>query len=278
VRPRQRGFIHRLTIAPTLFRCAPRLPAVMILLAAVAGLIPWPAARAADRVVNVAVMEATPPFSYRESDGTLTGFNVEIMRELCRAMKASCNFEEVKFQDLPAAVSSGRYDYGLANFLRTPEREQILAFSAPYWRSSSSLIGSVRELEKPLVEAVRGRTVVVIGGSRQFAYMKRLEGELKKLVVVRHLENVWEVLNAQEADFTLLPTLAALPYLMSQTGKDFTTIGLPNSEDGLGGTVHVVMPKGRDDLKAAIDEAIGAIRVDGSYQRVNRQYFPFDVF
>lgn len=246
---------------------------VAVLLAALLA----PAALADQRAAAVAVMEATPPFSYRESDGTLTGFNVEIMRELCRAMDVDCTFVEIRFQDLAEAVAAGRFDYGLGNFLRTPERERALTFSAPYWRSSSSLIGPADEGERPLAEAVRGRSVAVIRGSRQHAHM-HARTEVGELLVVRHLDEVWSALESGRAEFTLLPTLAGLPFLMTRRGRDFATVGGALVENGLGGTVHIVMPPGRADLKEAVDRAIAATRANGAYQRINRLFFPFDVY
>jgi ABC-type amino acid transport substrate-binding protein len=252
----------------------PALALVLLLVLA----LPGAPALAQTRTYKVAVMEATPPFSYRGPDGTLTGFNVEIMREACRAMKATCSFEEIPFQAITDDVSTGRYDFGLANFLRTPEREAKLTYSAPYWRSSSSFIGPVESANTPGVEAIRGAKVAAIKTSRQFTYLRRFERDVGQLVPVTDLEELWEALRTRKADYGLVPTLAAFGFLLSDDGRRFSTVGTPVAEDGLGGTVHIVMPKGRNDLKAVVDEAIGAIRVDGSYQDVNRRYFPFDVY
>ena len=249
-----------------------RLGAALLAVLLAAGGAP---AHAAGPAVRVAVMEATPPFSYRAADGTLTGFNVEIMQALCRVMAATCSFEEVAFQDVLEAVAAGRYEYGLANFLRTPEREARAVFSAPYWRSSSSFIGHVGETDRAMPQAAAGRRVAVIRGSRQNAYMVRMGGTPVEVV---HRADQWQALRDGRADFALMSTLAALGFLMSDEGKAFSTVGTPLMDDGLGGTVHIVMPPGRPELKGAVDEAIGTIRTDGSYQEINRRYFPFDVY
>ena len=235
-------------------------------------------AHAGAPIVRVAVMAASPPFSHQAPDGTLTGFNVEIMQALCRVMAATCRFEEVPFQDLLEAVASARYDYGLANFLRTPDREAKVVFSAPYWRSSSSVVGAPGEADKAVPQALAGRRVGVIRGSRQHAYVKRIAGTLAGVVEASHLSELWDALRAGRIEFVLVSTLAALGFLVSEEGKAFSTIGTPMMDGGLGGTVHIVMPPGRPELKAAVDEAIAAIRIGGAYQDVNRRYFPFDVY
>ncbi|HYH40288.1 MAG TPA: transporter substrate-binding domain-containing protein [Azospirillum sp.] len=232
----------------------------------------------AGATVRVAVMEATPPFSHRGPGGALTGFNVDIMRALCRAMAATCRFDEMPFQDVLEAVAAGRYEVGLGNFLRTPEREARVAFSAPYWRSSSSVVGPAAETDRTVPQAMAGRRLAVIRDSRQHAYAARIAATLAALVEAPHLNDVWQALHDGRADLALVPTLAAFDFLVSDEGKPFSTIGTPLVDDGLGGTVHIVLPRGRSDLKTAVDDAIAVIRADGSYQEVNRRYFPFDVY
>lgn len=228
--------------------------------------------------IRVAVMEGAPPFSHHAPDGTLTGFNVDIMRALCRAMAATCRFDALPFPDVLEAVAAGRYEVGLANFLRTPEREARVAFSAPYWRSSSSLVGPAAETDRAVPQALAGRRLAVIRDSRQHAYARRIAGTLAALVEAPHLGGVWEALRDGRAELALVSTLGALGFLVSEEGKAFSTVGTPLTDDGLGGTVHIVLARGRPDLKTAVDGAIAAIRADGSYQEVNRRYFPFDVY
>ncbi len=38
------------------------------------------------------------------------------------------------------------------------------------------------------------------------------------------------------------------------------------------------MRKEDDDLKEMFNEAIKAIREDGTYQEINAKYFPFDIY
>ena len=63
-------------MAKTIFRCWS-----VFLLLAVVGL-----AHGAERVLKVGVLHHSPPMSYVDASGGLTGFNVEIMRELCKEL------------------------------------------------------------------------------------------------------------------------------------------------------------------------------------------------
>ncbi|MGB8249361.1 MAG: transporter substrate-binding domain-containing protein, partial [Azonexus sp.] len=45
------------------------------------------AAHAADQPLKIAVLENSPPMSFRDANGRLTGFSIEIARALCEEMQ-----------------------------------------------------------------------------------------------------------------------------------------------------------------------------------------------
>ena len=46
------------------------------------------------------------------------------------------------------------------------------------------------------------------------------------------------------------------------------------SDRGLGGSVHIALPKQRDGLRHTVNQAIATIRADGTFQRIVRHYLP----
>ncbi|MBP2297294.1 substrate-binding periplasmic protein [Azospirillum rugosum] len=235
-------------------------------------------APAEPRTLRVVVSDNAPPFSRREADGTLVGFNVDFGNALCRVLQVTCSMETAPFNQLIDEVAAGHYDLGIGNVLRTPEREKRLLFSTPYWRSSSSLLGQRGFPELTLADAARGRRIAVVRGSQQYDVLARMSGPGTTLLVVPTLEDLWVALLDGRAELVLAPTLKAVHFLLSDAGQRFETIGTPMTDNGLGGPVHMVLPLSHPDLKAAVDRAIAAVRSDGTYQSINRQYFPFDIY
>ncbi|WP_247876319.1 substrate-binding periplasmic protein [Azospirillum brasilense] len=232
--------------------------------------------------LRVVVIDHSPPFSDRDAAGALVGFNIDFGRELCRSLGAVCSFDAVPFKQIIEDVAAGRFDIGFGNVLRTPDREQRLLFSVPYWRSSTSLVGRRGMPELSLDEAIRSRRIATIRGSRQHAALLRLaEADPTlhaNLVPVPTLDDLWDAMRNGQSDMAIGPTLNVVHFLLSDTGEGFETIGTPMSEDGLGGTVHIVFPPGQHALKAAVDRVLTVLRNDGTYQRINRNYFPFDIY
>jgi ABC-type amino acid transport substrate-binding protein len=54
-------------------------------------------------------------------------------------------------------------------------------------------------------------------------------------------------------------------------------VGRPVTEGTLGGTVHIALPKDDAVLRQSVNQAMAAMRADGTYHRIVRRYFPFNL-
>jgi polar amino acid transport system substrate-binding protein/arginine transport system substrate-binding protein/lysine/arginine/ornithine transport system substrate-binding protein/histidine transport system substrate-binding protein len=224
----------------------------------------------------IAVTPSSRPFSYTNEAGELGGFNVDMGRAICERLGERCRFETMNFPAIVPAVAAGKADIGIANFLRTPERERLVAFTVPYWRSTSSLIGAAGTVIRDIADAVARLRVCSIDGSLQQTYLRRLPAA-GSLVGAGSNQAVLDQLVAGRCDAALLPTMQALPFLQSPPGRGFGFLGTPLTQEGLGGSVHMVVRPDQPELRQRMDEAIQALIRDGSHERASRRYFPFSI-
>ena len=75
----------------------------------------------------------------------------------------------------------------------------------------------------------------------------------------------------------LLPTLSGYLQLAQPEGAGLEFFGPPEVAHGLGGTVHIALPKTDEALCGAVNKAIAELRADGTYHRIVRQHFPFSL-
>ena len=230
------------------------------------------------QILRVVVNDNSPPFSQRQADGTLTGFNVDFALEICKFLHAICKIETRPLKSAIDSIVTGQFDMGFSNLLWSSERERRLLLSVPYWRSSTSLIGRRGMPDLDLAEAIHNHHIAVLRGSRQFEVLSTFEGSLTSLVLVDTYEELWQCLRDNCADLGIMATLNALHFLLTEDGEAFETIGNPLTENGLGGSIHIGFPRNRSDLKNAVDIAIIHLRDDGTYQSINRRYFSFDIY
>jgi polar amino acid transport system substrate-binding protein len=120
------------------------------------------AARAAGRLV-VAHEPEFPPFEWKDDTGKAVGFDVDLARELGEALGVEVVFREVKWDVIVAELLLGRVDLIVSGMTVTPEREESVAFTEPYYRTTTVLLagtergGDVRRVEDLDAE---GRIVV----------------------------------------------------------------------------------------------------------------------
>ncbi|MEF8731076.1 MAG: transporter substrate-binding domain-containing protein [Candidatus Accumulibacter meliphilus] len=70
----------------------------------------------------------------------LADFNLALAREVCRRLRARCEYSYAPFAEIIPGIESKRFELGFGNHLRTAAREAQVAFSNPIWRSSSRLL------------------------------------------------------------------------------------------------------------------------------------------
>ncbi len=220
-----------------------------------------------------------------ERPSALQKFNVALVREICRRIDAKCVFSRVRFQEMIPGVEDGRYQLGVGNFLRTAEREERVAFSQPIWNSSSRLLArtqagasSGKAVDREMrFENLRNVRLAVLDGSQQHRYaQKRAEAQGLELLPLISTRQCLDALRRGEADFALVFVLGAFVLLDRNSSPQLDFVGPAMVSDGLGGSIHIALPKNDPALLAAVDGALAGMRRDGSFQRIWRRHFPFN--
>jgi ABC-type amino acid transport substrate-binding protein len=228
--------------------------------------------------LRVVLTPRSVPFSYLDERGELAGFNVDIVKALCAELRRNCRLETLPFPDIIPAVASGRFDLGVANFLRTPEREQQVAFSMPYWRSTSVFVGRAGTRFGEIGELLRSTPVCAIAASGQLRYLQaRAAAAHDNVRELPSNQDVLDGLLSGACPVALLPTMQVLPFLQSDKGRGLAFLGAPLGEAGLGGTVHMAVRPDAPALREEVDQALQRLIANGEHERAARRYFPFSI-
>lgn len=228
--------------------------------------------------VRIGLTATSQSFSTIDASGGLSGFNVEIVNEICRRINRPCELKEYPFRDILPMVAAGTLDVGVANLLKTPERARQVLFTAPYWRSTSSFVGKSGAKLPHLSALLTDHKVCVIAATRQDAFLRGLPGADDKSIKALP-SNRETLLGLRDGlcDFALAPTLQALAFLRAGEGAGFGFVGLPLMDQGLGGEVHLVVTPKRPDLLKEVDEALKGLIREGVHERISRRHFPFSI-
>ncbi|MDR3101616.1 MAG: ABC transporter substrate-binding protein [Paraburkholderia sp.] len=220
------------------------------------------------------------PFESKAPDGKLVGFEIDLGNEICRRLQTKCVWVETAFDGIIPALQGRKFDAILSAMSVTPKREAQVAFSTMLFKTPSGLIGPRGSALVPTVAALKGKNIGVAQGSTQEAYAKAYWAPAGiNVVSYANQELVYTDLRAGRIDATLTDMISGSDgFLKTPQGRDYSFLGKPvNDAKTLGAGAAIGLRKNDTALREMIDQAIGEMIKDGTYQKIERRYFDFDV-
>lgn len=86
----------------------------------------------ADRPLRVGVNVPYAPNEFKDDDGTIVGFGVELVEALGDVLGVGAVFNEADFDRIIPSVQAGTFDLGSSSFTDTKEREETVDFVTYY--------------------------------------------------------------------------------------------------------------------------------------------------
>lgn len=80
------------------------------------------------------------PFEFMDDNNEIADYDVEIAKEIARKMGRELTIENMNFDSLIAALSSGKVDMVIAGMTVSEEREQQVDFSEKYYKAAQVII------------------------------------------------------------------------------------------------------------------------------------------
>ena len=118
---------------------------------------------AADKLV-VGAYPSNPPWEAKSEKGEFEGFEVDLARAVAKKMNRELELQDLGFQALFAATSSGRIDLAISTITITPERLKTQSFTQPYYDSDMALAAAEGNPLKSVAD-VKGKTLGALATS-----------------------------------------------------------------------------------------------------------------
>ena len=202
------------------------------------------------------------PFSYRDAQGVLTGFDIDLLRDVARRIGAKPVWTEIQWQDILGALEERRFDIIVTGLAWHADRmERGLPTEPLYCVRSMGFVAkgnpdNIRSVEDM---ARLDRPSGSIVGSLELKVMRRVLGE-KARGYAEEVE-LWSDLASGEIGAACFAETAGLGHIAAHPEQDIEAVA------GFG---FPVLPETgwflREDdraLKARVDPAIRAIKEEG---------------
>jgi len=239
---------------------------------------------AAARTLTMGTQCTHPPYNYREANGEIVGFDVDIARELGRRIGAEIEIRCLRFESLIPALLNKQFDVIFSSLSITEERKKALDFSLPYRSATTQFVGKKGLNIEPFINnepnpaALKGR---VIGVQRSSTHDLYLQAKFPGTEVKRYdaFETVMLDLQAGRIDLAMgSPIKISTDFLEKPAGANFSFYG-HELEDAklLGEGVGAAVRKGDTELLQELNKAMQSIYDDGTFKQINLKYWTFSV-
>jgi polar amino acid transport system substrate-binding protein len=224
---------------------------------------------AADTIV-VGTYPANPPWEYKTASGDFEGFEVDVVREVAKRLNMKPDFQDMGFQALFAATSSGRIDFAISSISITNDRLKNQSFTQPYYDSDGTVVGKADSTIKSLDE-LKGKTIGVIAGSTGEAWAKQNAEKLGVTEVKSYAAQqdlLMEVQNGRIEGGA--GELAGFQFAMTKIPDLKILVRIPTGER------FAMMAKKDSPLVEKVSVTISAMKADGTMAAIHKKWFNVD--
>jgi polar amino acid transport system substrate-binding protein/arginine/ornithine transport system substrate-binding protein len=234
-------------------------------------------AQAAD--LRVGVEGAYPPFSWKEADGTLKGFDIEIAEAVCAELKRKCVLIEQDWDGMIPALLARKFDTIIASMSITEERKKRVDFSDKYYNTPAKFVAKKGAGLKISKAGLKGKRIGLQRGTTHQCFMEKMYPEAE-LVLYGTQEEVFQDLAIGRIDAQFSDSIAADDgFLKTDAGKDFEFTGGDQHDEACHGPgAGMAVRKSDTALRDELNAAIKTLRANGTYQKINAKYFDYDIF
>jgi polar amino acid transport system substrate-binding protein len=210
-----------------------------------------------------------PPFEDfdKSSDSGFTGFDIEVMDHVAKALKLKLVVSDQQFPSLEtgAAVNARTCDLVASAMTINPDRAKALLFSDGYFDSDQSLLVPNGSSIKT-IDDLAGKKVAVQKNTTGEDYAES-HAKGSEIVSFPGDPDEFNALKAKQVD-AILQDLG--PNQVHADAGGFTIVETYKTNEQYG----FAAKKGNTALIDAINEQLDAMRADGSLEKIHTKYFP----
>ncbi len=224
--------------------------------------------------------EPYPPFASPDASGNWVGWEIDFMSAICKQAALDCVVTPTAWDGIIPALTSGQIDLIMASMTITPERAKTIDFSDKYYNTPTAMAVTKGSRLKATPESLAGKIVGVQVSTIHETYaQKYFAPTVAEIKTYQTLDEVYQDLAAGRIDAAVADTIPINDFLKTDTGKSCCEFAgdVADDKEILGLGIGFGLRKG-DPLLPKLNEAIKAIRADGTYDTITKKYFDFDIF
>lgn len=217
--------------------------------------------------IVVATEAAYPPFEVVDEKGVIVGFDIDLVRAVCREAGLEVEFVNQPFDGIIPGLQQGRFDAAVSAMTITEERSRVVTFTDGYYDAGQTI--GVRPDDAAMANVkgpadLAGRTITVQLGTT---------GEIQARAIPGVTVKTFDAIDPAVLDVTqgrASAVIADAPTLRDYVARrgGLRLAGEPFTEEQYG----IAVRKDRADLVARLNGGLAKVKASGEYDRIHERW------
>ncbi|MHA6691067.1 transporter substrate-binding domain-containing protein [Devosia sp. A449] len=238
------------------------------LIIAAAAILALGSAAQAQETVRIATEGAYAPWNFLNDAGEPAGYEIDLGNAICAQAELTCEFIINDWDSIIPNLLAGNYDVIMAGMSITDERRESIDFTQNYFPPDPSRFAAAAGASLDFA-ALSGVRIGVQSGTIQAAYAEQNLADGNTIVSFSTADQAMADLAAGNLD-TILADGAYLEPVVAASGGGLEMVG---EEIMIGDGVGPGFRKDEAELKGKFDDALTALKKDGTVDKLIAQWF-----
>ncbi len=218
--------------------------------------------------VRIGTEGAYAPWNYIDESGELAGYEIDLGNAVCEKAGITCEFVQNEWDSIIPNLQAGNYDVIMAGMSITDERMETLSFTEAYYPPDPSRYIAAKGSEFDF-DALEGLRIGAQGATIQAAYAQENFGADNTILTFETPDQSLSDLGAGNLDLIIADGSYLQP-IVDGSGGEIVFVG-PEVE--IGGGVGAGVRKDDAELQQQLDDALAALKADGTVDALIQEYF-----
>ncbi len=229
-------------------------------------LLPIPLSCAQDPTpVRIGTDGEYPPYNFVNDAGEIDGFEADLMDEVCQRANLACEWIITPWDSIIEDLTAEKFDVIVSGMSINDERDQIIDFTQPYLPPTPSVYIALTDASEDALDGIIAAGVATVHS----AYLAETGANFMEFDTGEDV--VSAILNG-DVDSALFDREFAHT-VVAESGGRLAVLGQPVLlEEGIGAGIR----ESDTDLKDRLNDAISAMKEDGSLNDLIRKWFDED--
>ena len=208
------------------------------------------------------------PFEF-EKDGKLTGFDVNVVDAMAKALAVGTEWKTTPFDTIIPALASGSCDLIASATTITDERKEKVNFTKGYFDADQSLLVPAKDKDSiKKLEDLKDKVIGVQAGTTGAEYATKNKPEGATVKEYPGADDLFLAVSSGDIAAVLQDYPVNAYRALQDSSKFAVTETFPTGEE-----YGFATNKDNEKLNTALDTALGAVKADGQYDDIYKTWF-----